>query len=202
MSEAFVNRVTLDCLLNKKMFNNHIRNQKLKLVNKEDRRFYKKRIFNLFKEIITNNEPQDLPPDVKYCYDNFLHSAIHYFKTIDNNDLIQTEYSEYNISEDKALDSKMSCIDLSSESELSTNVEADKLLMRTIKADIPTLDKYVTRTIIKKKEEIIMPIQKEINLKDPNLKIKGIKKKNIHNLYEDNKEKNRVEVSDNQEKIE
>ena len=55
--------------------------------------------------------------------------------------------------------------------------------------------------VTNEKDEIIMPIQKEINLKDPNLKIKGIKKKNIHNLYEDNKEKNRVEVSDNQEKI-
>ena len=47
MSEAFVNQVTLDCLLNKEMFNKHIKNQKAKSINKEERKFYKKRIFKI-----------------------------------------------------------------------------------------------------------------------------------------------------------
>jgi len=196
MSEAFINQVTLDCLLNKEMFNNHVRNQRSKQLSQEDMKFYRKRIFNLFKEIISGNAPKDLLPDVKYTYDNFTNSAIHYFKTIDNNDIIQSEYSEYN----KELTN--CCNDISLNSILTTNTEADKLLMRSVKADIPTLDKYVTRTIVKKKEEIIIPKQKEIDLKDPSLKNKGIKKKNIHNLYEDSNEKNRVEMSDNQKKVE
>ena len=50
MSEAFVNQVTLDCLLNKDMFNKYVRSQKSKQLNKEDIKFYRKRIFNLFKE--------------------------------------------------------------------------------------------------------------------------------------------------------
>ena len=39
--------------------------------------------------------------------------------------------------------------------------------MRLIKIDVPTLDKYVTRISTKKKEEIILPKQKDINLNDP-----------------------------------
>jgi len=185
MSEAFVNQVTLDCLLNKEMFNKYVRSKKSKQLNKEDIKFYRKRIFNLFKEIISSNSPTDLLPDVKYAYDNFLNSAIHYFKTIDNNDIIQSEYNNMEISEPTPTQ------DISS--NITTNDEADKLLMRKIKTDVPTLDKYVKKTLIKKKDEIILPKQKEINLKDPNLKIKGLKKNNINNLYEDNETKNKNE---------
>ena len=37
----------------------------------------------------------------------------------------------------------------------------------------------------KKKDEIILPKQKNINLNDPELKNKGLKKNNITNIYED-----------------
>ena len=195
MSEAFVNQVTLDCLLNKQMFNKHVRNQKSKQLNKEDIKFYRKRIFNLFKEIISGDSPKHLSPDVKYAYDAFLNSAIHYFKTIDNNDIIQSEYNDIENLEH-------SCVEFTQDLSLNltTNVEADKLLMRSIKTDVPTLDKYVKKTIVKKNNEIILPKQKEINLKDPNLKIKGLKKNNINNLYEDNDTKNKNEEAVNAKK--
>jgi hypothetical protein len=57
--------------------------------------------------------------------------------------------------------------------------------MRSIKIDPPTLDKYVTRISTKKEEKIILPKQKDINLNDPELKNKGLKKNNITNIYED-----------------
>ena len=72
------------------------------------------------------------------------------------------------------------------DNDISGNViNADKLLMRSIKIDAPTLDKYVTRVITKKKEEIILPKQRNINLNDPEFKNKGLKKNNITNIYED-----------------
>ncbi len=72
------------------------------------------------------------------------------------------------------------------ENDISGNVvDADKLLMRSIKIDVPTLDKYVTRTRTKRKDEIILPKQKNINLNDSEFKIKGLKKNNITNIYED-----------------
>jgi hypothetical protein len=39
MSEAFINQVTLDCLLNKEMFSKHVKNQKIKSLNKQERKF-------------------------------------------------------------------------------------------------------------------------------------------------------------------
>ena len=189
MSEAFVNQITLDCLLNKEMYSKHLRSKKTKQENKEGRKFYRKRSYNLFKEMISGNIPEDLPPDVKYAYDNFINSTIHYFKTIDNNDIIQSEYKDVDIQLHTCSES---CTDLSA--NLTSSLEADKLLLRSIKIDVPTLDKYVKRTYTKKKETtLILPQQREINLNDPELKNKGLKKNNITNIYEDKKIKNKDE---------
>ena len=160
MSESFVNQITLDCLLNKEMYSKHLKSKKIKEINKEERKFYRKRTYNLFKEIISGKSPKDLAPDVKYTYDNFVNSAIQYFKTVDKNDIIQSEYIGYNFSLE---DSSKQLCDISA-NEVKKN-EADLLLLtRSVKIEIPTLDKYVIRTRIKKREEIILPHQKEINL--------------------------------------
>ena len=171
MSQAFVDQVTLDCLLNKSMFGTHVKNQKAQSVNKEDRKFYKKRIYNLFKEMLMNKtEPDDLLPDVKYAYNNFINASINYFKTIDNTDLLQEEY--------KTLDEEQESInaipELGNDENIETSEEADKLLMRSIKITTAPLDKFVKRKNKKPEEKMIMPKQKDINLTDPGLKIKGL----------------------------
>ena len=194
MSQAFVDQVTLDCLLNKSMFNAHVKNKKAHSINKEDRKFYKKRIYNLFKELLINKtEPEDLLPDVKYAYDNFLNASINYFKTIDNNDLLQEEYKTLD-------DNNVALENINAIPELGDDVgveEADKLLMRSIKITTPSLDKYVKRKSTKPQEMMIMPKQKEVNLMDPELKVKGLqnnsnnnnnniqKKENITNKYDE-----------------
>jgi hypothetical protein len=165
MSQAYINNLTLDLLLNKDIK----KNRQSKKENKEEIKFYRKRTYNLFKEIINGNTPEDLSPDVKYAYDNFVNSTINYFKTKDRNDIIQSEYKDFIEIENDVV------IDVSS--NLSSNVDADKLLMRSIKINTSTLDKYVLKSNKKnKKDEIIMPQQKEIILNDPELKNKGIKK--------------------------
>ena len=64
--------------------------------------------------------------------------------------------------------------------------------MRSIKIDPPTLDKYVKIKSSKKSESIILPQQKNINLLNPELKNKGLKKKNINIKYEDNKKSEEI----------
>ena len=78
MSQAFVDQVTLDYLLNKEMYNSHVNNKKAAQLNKEERKFYKKRVYNLFKNIISGEDPDDLLPDVKYAFNNFFNACIHY----------------------------------------------------------------------------------------------------------------------------
>ena len=205
MSQAFVDQVTLDCLLNKSLFNTQVKNKKAQSVNKEDKKFYKKRIYNLFKEMLINKaEPEDLFPDVKYAYDNFINASINYFKTIDNTDLLQEEY--------KTLD-EAALENINAIPELGDDIaveEADKLMMRSIKIKPPSLDKYVKRKTTKPQEKMILPKQKEVNLMDPELKVKGIqsnsnnnniKKKNITNKYDEliNTKKENKETIDKNE---
>jgi len=170
MSDSFVNQITIDCLLNKDMYNKHLRNKKSRQINKEERKFYRKRTYNLFKEIINGKPPNDLAPDVKYAYDSFVNSAIQYFKIIDNNDIIQSEYKDLHLN----LEDGSGCIIDCSEN-LGKQSEADSLLMRSVKINMPTLDKYVKRISTKPPEKLILPQQKEINLQDPELKNKGVK---------------------------
>lgn len=170
MSQAYINQLTINCLVNKEMINKHVDKKKLKKEQKEEIKFYRKRTYNLFKEIINGTPPEDLLPDVKYAYDNFVNASIHYFKTIDNNDIIQ---EEYNGLDNHVKDDIKYVLDASS----SNVVEADKLLMRSVKVDLPsTLDKYITKTIIQKREaDLILPKQKTINLLDPQFQTKGLK---------------------------
>jgi hypothetical protein len=139
--------------------------------------------------LINKTEPDDLLPDVKYAYDNFLNASINYFKTIDNNDLLQEEY--------KTLD-EPALENINDIPELGDDVgveEADKLLMRSIKITTAPLDKFVKRKSTKPETLLIMPKQKEVNLMDPELKVKGLqnnnnnnnihKKENITNKYDE-----------------
>jgi len=125
----------------------------------------------------------DLSPDVKYAYDNFIKSTINYFKITDNNDLLQEEYKDINnsLSLDNSLDLSCNLLDI-------TNNDADYLLMRSIRIDEHTLDKYVKRISTKKNENIILPKHREVILTKSELKDKGIKK-NITNKYEVNNTK-------------
>jgi hypothetical protein len=164
MSQSLVNQITLDCLLNKETMGKHIMKQREKQISKDDLKFYRKRIFNLFKDMISNNHEEDMSPDVKYAYDTFIKSSIDYFKTVDNNDLLQEEYKDICFPDE-----------ITSEPMLDSS-EADKLMMRSVKMDMPTLDKYVKRTIHKKETSIILPRSREVDIKNPELKDKGLKK--------------------------
>ena len=182
MSQSLVNQITLDCLLNKETMGKHVMKQREKQINKEEFQFYKKRITNLFKELVNNDYPEDLSPDVKYAYDTFIKTTINYFKVVDNNDLLQEEYKDVEFPSEICDDNDL---------DLSGNfMEANKLMMRSVKMDLPTLDKYVKRTTNKKSDNVILPKSREVDIMQPELKNKGIKdseeKKNITIIYEDN----------------
>lgn len=198
MSENFVNQITIDCLLNKEQYQKHLIQTNHKVTHKKDKKFYKKRIYNMTKELLTNNAPNNLFPDVKYAFENYVKSCIHYFKAIDSNDILQEDYKEYenidellNMNGGEELD-----IDIGN---INSQTQANGLLMRKINIPECTLDSFVKKKTIQK-EKIILPKQKEVNLKDPNLKNKGIvekkktdkirKKKNVDNNYENRHEKN------------
>ena len=122
----FVDQVTLDYLLNKEMYNDHVQNKKIAKINKEERKLYKKRIFQLFKDSITGSEVEDLPMDVKYAYNNYLNACIQYFKIKDNHDTIQSEFKDFIFTEENTL---IEDVSLNEVNQSEKNLEADKILI-------------------------------------------------------------------------
>jgi len=175
MTEDFINQITLDCLINKEVYDKMTIMKKQKNVNKKDKNFYRKRILNLTRELLLKKDDNynEINPDIKVAFDNYIKTCIQYFKIIDNNDIIQEEYKDFN----KALEND--CAVNLNEQDICDNKydkEKDKLFMRSIK--MPNyLEKFVKITTTKKPEEIILPKLKEIDLLEPNLRNKGIQKK-------------------------
>ena len=121
--------------------------------------FYKKRILALTKEMVKERYPTR---DLQTSFNVYVDTLIDYFKFIDQKDIIQEEYT-----------------DISGAESIPNNIhsyeEANDLIMQKAQI-VPTMDDYVTRTIPFKKN-IVLPQQRKINLRDPSLKRKGIKKK-------------------------
>jgi hypothetical protein len=195
MSDEFVNQVTLNYLMNKDQYNKYVTNNTIKLpnsVNKKDKKFYKKRIYNIVKQLLSSQETEIEPrlfTDVQKSFDNFVNICIHSLKVIDQTDILQEDYKD--IAESITLNLELNT-ELNDD-DIQTKEEADLLLVRSIKIANPSLDNFVKRKYTKAPQQIVMPQQKDINLRDPTLKIKGIKdkdnlnsdkKKNITNIYD------------------
>jgi hypothetical protein len=169
--------------MNKEQYNKYILKKKSKSENIKDLKFYRKRIYYLTKDLLLLKD-QTIPvlPEVKIAFDNYVKTCINYFKVIDRNDIIQEDYKDvHHVISDKIGELNK----LNDLHNLNTTEEADNYLMRQIKIKKNSLDGFVKKKINKPKE-IILPKEKNINLKDPLLKNKGIvKKKNINNKYED-----------------
>ena len=187
MTDEFIHKTTLDYLVNKdyiaKMKSNaENQNQELKI--KKDKRFYRKRVFNLTKELLSGEEPQDIFPDIKEAFDNYMRHCISYFKAIDCSDIMQEEYLCYNESE-LIQDDKLQDVKLQD--------DTNRLIMRSKPNN---LDNFILR-IVKNEPKMVIPQKKDVNLRDPSLKIKGVEskkeskkeKKNLTNKYEETNEK-------------
>ena len=187
MSTEYVNQVTLECLMNKDTYKKYVATKKKSVVNKKDQKFYRRRILSLTKELLYPEEAAEKPtttptttttndPNIVGLFQIYSKACIEYFKTLDKNDIIQEDYSTLTSETAKM-----------SPEDIKTQAEIDQLFMRSIHVKEPTtLDKFVKRSTTAPKEAPILPKQKDINLRDPALKNKGIrKKKNITNKYEE-----------------
>lgn len=60
--------------------------------NKE-KDFYRNRISHLTEQLLSNNEVDGLFTDVTFAFENYVKTCIHYFKIIDESDIIQNDYN-------------------------------------------------------------------------------------------------------------
>ena len=185
MSEDLVNKITLHYLTKstKRVESGPVN------VDRNEKKFYRKRIHNLSRDLLSSSNIEN--EDVKRAFDNYINACIYYFKSVDSNDILQAEYKNI-IPEPRVVDTVC---------DVNACDDANNLLVRSVKVSNASLDKFFTKKVIKN-DTLVLPQQKDINLKDPTLRMKGImkvkdkkktksndkpkdKKENIVNLYEE-----------------
>ena len=137
-----------------------------------DKKFYRKRVINITKNMFKEEFEND---SLKGIFDLYIQNVIDYFKELDTKDILQREYEHLVLpnKETNVLDQKVMA-------------NADALIF--IEPKKQTLDKFVNiiRNISKNEK---LPIKKEIDLKDPKLKKKGVKReKKDKNIQKEQKE--------------
>lgn len=193
-----INQITLDCLINKEMYDNMVNSSEVKRDNLKEMKFYRKRIYDLAKRLLISKEDRErVSPDVNYAFSNFVKTSINYFKIIDKQDILQKDYEEFaeEINKD---------IDTNEEEKYNYNKYImKKITMPEEKTKMTSMDNFVIRKQAEEiKESIIYPQKREFNLKDVSLKNKGIKKKeskekkNINNKYDKKNEESKTQLQE------
>ena len=175
-STRIITQITIDCLLNKDQYSKYLKAtlQKTAESSKKDRKFYKRRILQMTKDMLLSDDI-GTNGDMMFAFDNFSRTCISYFKMVDKTDLLQIDYPNMLIESDI----------VGEDVPEMTFEESTKTLMRSIKINTTTMDKFVKRTQTVPENPPIVPLKRTVNLKDPELRNKGIrKKKNVETLYE------------------
>lgn len=139
------------------------------ILNKEDTRFYRKRIIALTKEMLKSS---NIAPTkgINEAFDVYVTMLIKYFKIVDKTDIIQDQYDKDELSNlQEQMDSK---VDIE-------QMDIDHILRGS--APTPNLNNFVVTTTTHPETRVI-PIKLEVNLNSPSLKTKGIKPKKIKKL--------------------
>tara|TARA_B100001093_G_C26763229_1_gene986680 strand:+ start:688 stop:1158 length:471 start_codon:yes stop_codon:yes gene_type:complete len=153
MDQEYINKITLECLLNPLL---QSRVNIIKDVEyDDDLKFYKKRIIQLTKDMIKGNYPNS---EIETLFKNMITHIIYYFKKLDTKDILQEEYRDLVVS---------NIIE-------SNDIDCDNLDTLMFKKDkTNNLDKFVKKLDIDTKQKIL-PHYKQANIKDPKLKKKGV----------------------------
>lgn len=145
------------------IYNKNINKNKVTI---EDISFYRKRIIQTLRNMLDNNK-DDYSNSIKETFDNFVKECVKHFKTLDTRDLIQSEFDSY-VSEPNNYETDLS----------NNNVDNNKLLFNNKNSrrieDCMKINK-ITNSNVKKEENY--PQKKSLDLKNPSLKLKGVKKK-------------------------
>ena len=144
------------------------------IVDKEDIKFYRKRILQDTKQHLRGDIINEDIQNVFYRYANEL---IKHYKFIDKKELIQEEYKD--LPKKKQKDPKN--FKLKNENELL--MKKPEIIKKTIKDFIPIVVKE------RKKKKIIIPKQKKYDIKNPKNREKEKSKQFITNAKKNKKEK-------------
>ena len=176
-----VNYITLETMANSDTYNKYLKKNNLDhdTVLKSEKKFYRKRISAMVKDILYNNlnNNSDCPVNdvIINAFNTFARLCVSHFKFKDTMDNIQGDYKGMVLADTPGQDTM----------EGWSIDEANKLFMKQVDKKVITMDNFVTKTS-PPQDEMILPKTKELNLKDPKYKRKDIKKGFTKNQIGDN----------------
>jgi hypothetical protein len=166
-----VDALTLQYFINNKFDKIITADKQGTVISSTERKFYRKRIMQLTKDIFKNKPPNDA---IQSSFNNFAHSCISYFKFTDASDLLQEEYDNIEV----PVTSDTSVIDMNAVDEVLFNIPSTA----------NTLDNFVTNKTVTLDKKIL-PKSRLLNITTDKFRTKGIKKKkkkeNIENIYDE-----------------
>ena len=186
-----IDKLTMNYMSNK-IYNEHVISQDKSsddsLVYYAEERFYKKRLYLLYKNLFKKDEIKN--KSVILAFEKFNKAAIEYLKQEDRTSIIQKELgnTKMNMNMDKSVSFEDSLDIPLEDSNSAENIERDQLAFQNnnnIKSC--TLDNYVIKnTHVNKKPPRPPPQKIKVRLKSKELRNKDVpKKKNIGNNYEE-----------------
>jgi hypothetical protein len=101
MSAGIVDQITLEYLMNRDMYKKLMTNKTVIAQKNKEKDFYRNRISHLTEELLANNEVDGLFSDVSFAFENYVKTCVHYFKIIDESDIIQNDYNGAAVQEEE-----------------------------------------------------------------------------------------------------
>lgn len=145
-------------------------------ISKEELVFYRKRIIQTTRDLLDNIDASSNVV-IKEPFSYYVQSCISCYKIVDTRDIIQSEYNQLNLdSSDKiALDSSNNEI-CNSDTTIS---DMSQMLFKQINNVNTIEDCMGVKKIRRVTSKEVFPKKKKVNLRDPSLKNKGVKKKSV-----------------------
>ena len=191
-----IDKLTMEYMSNK-MFNEYVEQNKdeCKIQYEKDERFYKKRLYVLYKELFKSKSSLD--KSVIHYFEKFNSVAIEYLKQQDTQEIVQTQLGNLPLEKKVGFDET---IPLDSSPNPSSEVDQQRDLeafQNENNVKTCTLDNFIIRKPIQKKDPKPPPQKIHVNLKTKDLQNKNVpkKKKNINNKYEESQEKTSGETT-------
>jgi len=147
-----------------------------KPISKEELVFYRKRIIQSTRDMLDNIDSSSNLV-IKDSFSEYAASCISSYKILDTRDIIQSEYNQLNIENEEKI-----ALDASNNKIINSDTTIENMSQMLFKqiSNVNTIEDCMGVTKVRQPtQKEVFPNKKKVNLRDPSLKIKGVKKKSV-----------------------
>jgi len=163
--DVSLNLIDLQYLTNPDKLTKLMQKKNLQQISRNDLDFYKKRIFQLTKDMLRGEK---INTKVNKAFVNYAQICIDHFKFMDKMELIQNDYKDI-----KSPVNKKNTFNMKNSNDM---------MLRKKKPHRPKITDNIKIKSTRINTPPVIPKTRNFNLKDPRFREKGLKKKNINDI--------------------